>query len=657
MADRTPPTKAKPHLYSLVAAAQVISSKGIRKPVQSEGMLAWQERAWTAYDEVGEFRFGIGWLANAMSRVNLTAASTPENIGDEPTAIIMPSLAAEGDPAVTALADEQDSLTPVQKRAVELVEYIAGGASGQGQLLSEFGTHLNVAGFGWLVAEPDREDPEADTYEDWGVYSQDAIKITGTGESATIQIREGDGGTSDWRTVHKNALVVKCWRKHPRRPWQPDAPVRASLQILDMLDLLTAHVTATARSRLAGAGILAIASEADFPPPPAVEGEDPDNLTADESRQINFNHFVEEMVEHFITPITDRNSAAAVVPFPVAIPGEWVDKIKHIAFSTPFDERVLALTEAAIKRLSLGMDMPPEVLTGMAGVNHWTAWQVEDTAITLHIEPAAEIVCRALTTGYLVPALEAEGYSEDDIASVMCWYDTSDLSTPPDLSGNVKDAYDRKEASGKALRHYLGMSEEDAPSEEEFLLRTLLEVAKGAPSLAPAMLAEAGLLDPAVADAAAEADPAAEVPAEDPGTTPPSRSTPPPEDAPGAAMRRATPDAVIMACDGIAHRAMERAGNRLKSAIGRKLPGSGAAGVDSTDVTTLHTRYDATVYADLDHLLDGAFTRVPDIAASLGLDPDALHATLNSYCRALLAAGHQHDILRLTSALGVDATF
>ena len=241
MADR-PRATTRPHIYSLVAAAEVVTSRGVMKKTSPVGLLGWQERAWEYFDTVGEFRFGVSWQANALSRVNLVAAKPPAAGGDEPTAI---------DP-------DDEETTPAQRRAAELVQAIAGGASGQGQLLNEFGQHLGVAGFGWLVAEPRLDDSLSDEYETWNVYSQDTLRIQGEDDRATLEVRTATKGNSSWRKVHPNALVVKVWRKHPRRPWEPDAPVRAVLGVLEQLDLLSAHITATGRSRPAGAGVLAL---------------------------------------------------------------------------------------------------------------------------------------------------------------------------------------------------------------------------------------------------------------------------------------------------------------------------------------------------------------------------------------------------------------
>lgn len=965
MPDRRDRNRRAPRWNSLVAAAQVMTAPNTSLKASIGKQQAWQEDAWRYYDEIGELRFGSSWIANAMSRVNLVAATAPSGPGDEPTPVDL------DDPTFDA----------VDRRAAEIVATMAGGVATQGQILAAMGLHLTIAGLCWLVIEPDPDDPFSDTHTMWEVYSSDEVKSSpGTGE---ILIRSSE---REWRTVHPDGIVVKVWRRHPRRSWEPDAPTHGVLGVLREIHLLTMHIQATAQSRLAGAGLLALPSEAVFPPgqgPQTSQSVDPDdeNITAPEDT------FVDTLVEAMTVPIVDRGSAAAVVPLVVKIPGEHVDKIRHISFATPFDDRVLELLDGAIKRLALGMDIPPEILTGTGGMNHWpvaewteiftrrgwlkwheirvgedeawtvnhatglggwqpiidvphqtvenhpmvqidrklvkatstldhrwpvvrngeriwttgeglqpddrivgaapahdlptvekfsddfvaliawysadgtltkrndqpgqirigkswkknpakvarlrahleavfgpasdsmpigsapafrvehqergmemfvlnaaardmilnvvpgydkaipawfvesltrsqldvflsawiesdgdgratvkqseierlravelaailagrnvswrtetdrrgafgdgplyclrisdseratapkvgptnvvdysgeifclvtppnaswlardagrtfftgnSAWQVAEESITLHIEPLSEVVVHAMTVGYLRPALLAEGFSEAEVARVMVWYDTTDLTTRPDRSAGAREAYDRNELSGAALLREFGLSVDDAPTPEEKREKVLLSIVRGAPTLAPALLAELGYLAaaPVPVKPAPVAPVAIEIGPDTPAAAPAERTMP--DTAPAADLgvpevASVASDALIAACHVIVHRALEKAGARLRSAAGKNVQG-GAAAIACPDPTRLHVDLDATAYSDLGALLDGAWSLVPEIAARCGVDSEALIETLDAYSRALLAAGQEHSHDRLAQALG-----
>jgi hypothetical protein len=485
--------------------------------------------------------------------------------------------------------------------------------------------------------EPETDDPDDDTYATWNVYSSDELRASQTGG---IEIRVGE---RDWRPLHMNGLVVKVWRKHPRANWQPDAPTRGVLNVLNEIDMLTKHIQASAQSRLAGAGVLAIPAEATFPPgqsPQGSQGVDPD----DENVNAPEDEFVDTLIEAMTVPLSDRSSAASVVPLVVKVPGDLVDKITHISFATPFDDRVSELLNDAIKRLALGMDIPPEILTGTSGMNHWGSWQVAEEAITLHVEPLAETVAHALTIGYLRPALEAEGYDPADIAEVMVWYDTSDLRTRPDRSSSAVEAYDRMELSAEAMIRELGLSVDDMPDDDERRRRVLMQFAAAAPSLIPIVLDELGIIsaDSRVIEVE-ETEPA------EPEALPEAPDTQGPPDR--ASDTTVISAALSAACDVLVRRALERAGNRLKSAAGKTVPG-GPQAITVDDPACLYLDIDATAHADLGSLLDGAWTMVPDIADRYEVDSEALTETLDTYTRALIAGQQEHRYGRLAVALG-----
>lgn len=604
---------------SLVASAQVISSPNGNVTKSSvTHHKGWQNDAWDYYDTIGELRFGVSWISNAMSRVNLVAARPPLASGDEPMPIDL----------------EDEGITDAERRAAEIVSMMAHGASGQGQMLGSFGLHLSVVGICYLVVEPPLDDPTSDVFDTWEVLSAEQLREGQTG----IEVRTGE---REWRMVHPNAVIVKVWRKHPRRSWEADAPTHGVLSVLNEIDLLSKHIQASAQSRLAGAGLLAIPAEAVFPDGQggqSAQQVDPD----DQDTTPPQDNFVDSLVEAMTVPLTDRGSAASVVPLVIKVPGELVDKIKHISFSTPFDNQARELLDNAVRRLALGMDIPPEILTGTSAMNHWGAWQVAEEAITLHIEPLTETVAHALTLGFLRAAMVAEGFDPD---AAVVWYDTSDLRTRPDKSSSAVEAYDRNELSATALLRELGLSVEDAPDEDEKRERVIMSVIKSAPALAPSLLAELGYISDTQA---VELEAISQAPADSTQETSPESNTQGERSMPE---RNTVNQALTAACDIIVRRALERAGSRLRSAVGKGQPG-GAASVQCDDLYTFHTQIDATAHSNFDALLEGAWTLVPEVAQRYDVDAVGLTDILDTYTRALLAARQEHRYGRLAIALG-----
>jgi len=65
-----------PAYNALAASASIVFPDRRTKPRYDR----WQDDAWAFYDSVGEFEFGVSWLANALSRVRLI----PAGLGGDP---------------------------------------------------------------------------------------------------------------------------------------------------------------------------------------------------------------------------------------------------------------------------------------------------------------------------------------------------------------------------------------------------------------------------------------------------------------------------------------------------------------------------------------------------------------------------------------------
>ena len=599
----------------------------LRQTTKSE---TWQEDAWAYYDTNGELRFAVGWIANGLSQVNMIAARRPTLLGDDPAPL-----------SVTGS-------TPIDSDAIDLVAAIAGGPDGQAQMLAQLARLLTVPGIGYVLIESAGSSPLGAEAWDWRVVSSDELR-TDRGDYEVEDVEAVEQYPEGWRPLAANHVLIKVWRSHPRRSSKADSSCRGALRPLRQLAMLDDHIDATCQSRLAGAGMLVVPNEIEFAPiAKPVDPNDPDP----EADTVVVDDFVEVLIDTMTTPIVDRASAAAVVPLTVKVPGEYVDKVKHLTFWSEFSDTVLGLGERAIKRLALALDMPPEVVTGVSGMNHWGAWRVQEEAITLHIEPLAEVICHALTKGYLRPGLLAKGHAPADVEVIMIYHDVTDLTVRPDLSDNTIAAWDRMEASSSVLRREIGLSETDKPSDDEYRQRLILRIIDRSPQLAPALLPALGI----PVDLTAIGQPYPQLPTE---TTPERQIGGPPDEPPGgddssgaiAATidSRLSADGLLASCDGLVYRALERAGQRLRNKAGRTNGGPSAVNCD--DPASLHTRIDASTFSNVHELLDGSWHRVAEIAQRYSVPAEELLIALDSYTRGLLVSGQAHDIDRLRSAL------
>lgn len=414
----------QPKYNALVASAERIRAETLDQH-KADGWAAMNNEVWAFYDTLGELAFGVTWFANTLSRLRLTAAQKQPG-GEEPRIV-------------------------TDGPAAEVVAQIADGIGGQSRLLWGFGNFLPLTGDTYCIGQTD------DDKTQWRAYPPDCIRSTGRNQ--IIQVQTGD---SDWTDVPDEAVVTRVWREHPRRWWRAQSPARTALPIMKELELINRHIASTLQSRLAGAGILVVPTEVTFQP--SEEHSDaPDP-------------FVAELIDIMVTPIKDPGSASAVVPMVVRIPAAFADAFKHISFETLLDRQTLKLRDSAISRLATTLDLPAEVLLGMGTVNHWSGWQISEDAFKTHVAPAIEMVCNALTIGYLTPALES--LRVPNASDFVIWYDSSELTVRPDHSENVFAAYDRGEASGTALRREIGIDESDKPTDDQFKEQALKNMLK-----------------------------------------------------------------------------------------------------------------------------------------------------------------------------------
>jgi hypothetical protein len=451
------PTRAEQQPNALTASAAPVTSPRTELIRNTDG---WQNEAWEYYDTLGEFRYGTEWVSAMLSRVRLYAAKL-EPGADEP------ARAEAG-------------------TAVDLMTVLSGGVAAQAQLMSGFGTQLGVPGEGYLVGET------VNGVEKWAVRSTDEVRAA-RGHFEVVDENTANNGTQ-WRPLGSDSLVTRVWRPHKRWHYMADSPARAARGKMRELELINRYIMSQFLSRLASAGVVMFPDEVTFPVKEEfAEAADP---------------FVAEWIEIAATAIANPGTASAVVPIPIKVPAEYVDKIRHIDFTLQLDEKILDKRESAIKGLATMLNMPAEILLGMGDVNHWGAWQLEEGALKTHIAPEAELICQALTQGYLQPRLKASGV--EDWVNWVVWYDMSELTLRPDRSDDAIALYDRMEIDGAALRRETGFDEGDKPTDEELKEQALKVIIKtlpsGAGSALSTLIGESVTITPVAAQAPGQAE-------------------------------------------------------------------------------------------------------------------------------------------------------
>lgn len=478
------------------AAVQIrINDKGEAEQFKSRrasGSSAWQGEAWEYYDAIGEIKYAFNLVASVVSRIRLYAA-----IVDNP---------AETPLAVRSSDSVEPRLALAAERALARLDSAYGGQAG---MLRDAALNLSVAGECYLVQMPER--PGSGLPESWDIRSVDEVMITAKNQYAIAPRRDiasPSGGGSSQKdkgliTLPNRAFVGRIWRAHPRFSEESDSSLRGLLDLCAELLLLNRTFRATARSRLNAGALylpdgLSVAASADPDFPYDNETDLNPGLTPEESAD----EFEDQLIDAMTTPIRDEDSASAVVPLIIRGPAELGDKIKQFKFERSFDPALAQRADRVLERILQGLDVPKDIVTGLANVKYSNALQIDESLYKAHIEPLMLLIADALTVVYLRPYLLASGFDEAAVSRLVVWYDPSQVATRNDRAADADSGFDRMAVSFEAWRRAHGFNENDAPRPDEVALRMMMDKGAISPELTEAMLTA---IAPEVVNAARQA--------------------------------------------------------------------------------------------------------------------------------------------------------
>lgn len=395
---------------------------GIDIPGLGPGTAGWEVEATQFYDIVPELRYGISWIAQSASRARLIVAKEPEHPGADPIPVDEDHIAS----------------APLYELAPTLPE--------QATFIESLVTLLKLVGRWRLIGF----DCPLTGRRRWCVLSEREYTEIGS----DVSFRHPDT-CEEIRLPRSSVWSIPMWKAHPVWSHLPDSPVRSLIDTLHELTDLSGHVQTAARSRLAGAGMLLMPSSLKPVAPGQSTGVNPPK--GDPAMRALMRTAQASL----------RNPQDVSRHLPVIFQGQQdaLNAVRHLNLNTPFDERVDELRRSAVRRIAIGLDIPPEVIVGMGELNHWTAYQVSADAQKINIAPTLQFVCQQLTRKYLRPALKALGVP--DYHQYMVWYDDTAMALSPNRAPEAMEAYNIGLINGDAARSVLGFGPADKPAPGE----------------------------------------------------------------------------------------------------------------------------------------------------------------------------------------------
>lgn len=561
---------------------------------QSASGKDWQHEAYRHYKRVGEARYAVRFISRAAGRVKLSGS------------------------------------TPAAQEALDL---LFSGPMSQSDFIESMFLHMFVGGEGYLIGRAPTP-TEQRAYPGMGSVLWEVVgipEISNTGTSFQIN----HGGTAAPIMLSKSDAAIRIWLKDPEAAFEADSPFLSLQTPLREIEKLDNRMDAILSSRMIGNGVLAVPESWELP---AAPGESP----SPSNRATSFMRMLAAVASK---AIADRESPSAKLPIVVTKPDGSTESMEWQTFWSELDEVTMPLREAAVRRVALGVDLPPEQVLGMGGqaqgqhtgTGRQVLWAIEESTITMHIEPILKLIVDALERHFVRPITgDPEAHIEQD---------TTKLRLRPDRSKESLELYDRGLIGGDTVVKENGFRVEDEPTKDEIKSFILRRIAAGSatPDQVAAAAKQLGVDLPGATDSGgdrpAPQNPATQVqdektqamldapsPRPDPVPSPVSAS---------AAVAHEDPDKALSAefvisCEATVLRTLERVGSKLIRINGDKAPVTGVA------ATEAHVTLSPNKHADLDGLFGGPDVFGLTLLGPVSDKPRELLGYLNEFAESLV---------------------
>lgn len=335
--------RAPAALTAAAVAADRRNAPGLRRLNQP-----WQGLALARYQDVGECWYPAQFYARTMQRVRFYPALINDN-GDL----------------------EEVSSGPL----LALWDRVQDPGGGRSELTAAYGQLMFLTGDGYLIDTID------DGEEAWEFLSPLELRVLPeSGARVSYRRLRAPGLTPEelveapddaFEPLGGEARVYRLYRRDPGFSAWSDSPVRAVLELYQLLRMLTLAAAAEAQSRAANRGLLYVPDELSFASPDSQAGEE----DAQEDT------LLQDLIEGMMRAISDPGDAGAMAPFLMRGPGvvqtglgtalPMGDLIKWLPLGPADSYRAVDAWDKVVARIGNGLDLPVEIVTGTGMTNHW----------------------------------------------------------------------------------------------------------------------------------------------------------------------------------------------------------------------------------------------------------------------------------------------
>lgn len=259
------------------------------------------------------------------------------------------------------------------------------------------------------------------------------------------------------------SYVGRVWIPHPRYTEMANGGIAAVNLICEELYDLTLGIRSRIMQRLIQAGILFFPSEITALNGPHAEQQ---SRGMAGGQQYSGDQVTNAILNAMSTNRKNLAEGIASMPMVARGPAAFGEAIRFIRPDLALEESDMKLREQLLGRVLNAMDAEKTTVTGSEDSNHWNSWGDEDKEIRLNVGPDLRVLGWALTA---MLGDELFGPSAGRLRIVV---DMTDASSRPNQAEDARAGAELGAVGREGLRRMSGMTEDDAPSDEELARMT-----------------------------------------------------------------------------------------------------------------------------------------------------------------------------------------
>lgn len=344
----------------------------------------------------------------------------------------------------------------------DIVQGIYSKYGGLRGFLATYFTLMKVTGDALLIRVRDEEGEDGYHFLSPDAIDASSIEFLGAKGGGPLKwITAPFGADADnlmVREVARDDVLGRVWLPSARFVDLPDSALNALQTECEVLFATTQNMKAKLVSRFAAAGILFVPDKMQNL---QVKGKDGVQMAV---------NGLEYLIEAMTLNMDNWEEAESLFPILMSGPGEVGEQLVHLILDREVFSTDIEIRRELIDRIYTGLDIQAQATKGVGEATHWSAWAVSDEELRLVAKPDLQNLCWALTRLILQEQLMT-GFkmSKEEAARYRIGFDMSEAASKTNQQEDARQLNDRGYLGPSITRMVAGFSDDDAPSEEEYV--------------------------------------------------------------------------------------------------------------------------------------------------------------------------------------------